>query len=145
VHERVDALTSLLQFDEVFWTDNPKAVIVAKFQDWVHQVHRFFDKCYTGLRMIWKTMFPLNPVPPTLLTLMSKFSNTKKAHMLVRSQLLAGVESAFSFVLSQHPSLDLEAIATADGDIRQYIHLVKDPASMIAARLEISSESYDSA
>ena len=33
VHERVDALTNLSQFNEVFWTDKSKAAIVAKFQD----------------------------------------------------------------------------------------------------------------
>jgi hypothetical protein len=94
--------------------------------------------------MIWKTMFPLNLVPPTLLNLMSKFINAKKVRGLVRTQLLAGDESAFAFVLSQHPLLDLEAIARADGNISQYFPAVKNPASMVAARLEISSEAYDS-
>jgi hypothetical protein len=145
VHDRVAALTNLSQYEEVFWTDKRKAVIVAKFQDRIHQVHRFFDKCYTGLRMIWKTMFPLNQIPPTLLTLMSKFSNAKKVRKLVRCQLHAGVESALALVLLQHPSLDLETIARINGDISQFIPLVKDPASMIAARIEISSEVYDSA
>jgi hypothetical protein len=84
------------------------------------------------------------PLPPTLLTLMSNFSNATKVCKLVRSQLFAGVESALAFVMSRHPSLDLEYIARADGDISHFIPLVKDPASMIAARLEISSEAYDS-
>jgi hypothetical protein len=104
VHDRVAALTDLSQYKEVFWTDKRKAVIVAKFQDRVHQVHRFFDKCYTVLKMIWKTMFPLNEIPPTLLSLMSKFSNAKKVHKLGCCQLLAGVEMALAFTLSQHPS-----------------------------------------
>jgi hypothetical protein len=85
VHELVDALTTLAHFDKVFWKNQSKAATDAKFQDQVQQVHRFFDKCYTGLRMIWKMMFPFNEVPPTLLTLMSKFSNTKKVRKLVRS------------------------------------------------------------
>jgi hypothetical protein len=145
VHDRVATLSNLSQYEEVFWSDKRKATTVVKFQDRVHQVHRFFDKCHTGMKMIWKTMFPLNPIPPTLLTLMSKFSNAKQVRKMVRSQHLAGVESALAFVLSRHPSLDLEAIARADGDISQYIPLAKDPASMIAARIEISSEVYDSA
>jgi hypothetical protein len=140
VHERVEALTSLSQFNEAFWTDKQKAASIVKFQDRVQQVHRFFDKCYAGLRMIWKTMFPLNSVPPTLLTLMSKFSNAEKVRNLVRSQLLAGAETAFAFVLTQHPSLDLESIAKADVDINQYFPAARDPASIVVARLEISSE-----
>jgi hypothetical protein len=59
---------------------------------------------------------------------------------LVRSQLLAGAEIAFAFMLSQHPSLDLEAIAKADADVSQYFPVVRDPASILVARLEISSE-----
>jgi hypothetical protein len=89
-------------------------------------------------------MFPLNEIPPTLLTLMSKFSNGKKVRKLVRCQLLAGVETALAFTLSQHPSLDLEAIARSNGDIGNFIPLVKDPATIIAARLEVNSEVYDS-
>jgi hypothetical protein len=83
-------------------------------------------------------MFPLNHLPPTLLTWMSKFSNAMKVCKLVRSQLLAGVDSALAFVLSRRPSLDLNDIARADGDVSRCIPLVKDPASVIAARLEIS-------
>jgi hypothetical protein len=39
VHERVNALTNLACFDEVFWRNQSKAATIAKFQDWVHQVH----------------------------------------------------------------------------------------------------------
>jgi hypothetical protein len=140
VHERVETLTNLSQFNEVFWSSKLKAATIAKFQDRVQQVHRFFDKCHAGLRMIWKAMFPLNPVPPTLLALMSNFKNSERVRALVRSQLLAGAETALAFVLSQHPLLDLEAIAKSDGNVSQYFAAVRDPASILVARLEISSE-----
>jgi hypothetical protein len=140
VHERVEALSNLSQFNEVFWSNKSKAVTIAKFQDRVQQVHRFFDKYHAGLTMIWKAMFPLNPVPPTLLALMSNFRNAERVRALVRIQLLAGAETAFAFVLSQHPSLDLEAIAKADGNVNQYFPAVRNPASIVVARLEISSE-----
>jgi hypothetical protein len=90
--------------------------------------------------MIWKTMFPLDPISPTVLTLMSKFSNAEKVRTLVRSQLLAGAETAFAIVLSQHPSLDLESIAKADVDISQYFPAAREPASIVIPRLEISLE-----
>jgi hypothetical protein len=90
--------------------------------------------------MIWKTMFPLNSVPPTLLTLMSKFSNAEKVCKLVRFQLLVGAETAFAFVLSQHPPLDLESIAQADVDVGQYFSAVKTPSSIIVDRLINTTE-----
>ncbi|KAK1677521.1 hypothetical protein QYE76_038369 [Lolium multiflorum] len=57
-------------------------------EDRVQEVHHFFDKCYKALWVVWKTMFPLNAIPPTLLTLMSEFGNTKKVRDLVRAQVL---------------------------------------------------------
>ncbi|KAK1692312.1 hypothetical protein QYE76_009009 [Lolium multiflorum] len=73
VHERVEALSNLSQFNEVFWSSKSKAATIVKFQD-------------------------------------------------------------------RHPSLDLEAIAKADADVSQYFPVVRDPASIIVARLEVSSE-----
>jgi hypothetical protein len=143
VLERIDALTNLSQFNEVFWTDKSKTATIAKFQDQVQQVCRFFDKCHAGLKMIWKTMFPLNRVLPTLLALISNFKNAKRVRKLVRCHLLAGAESAFAFVLSQHPSLDLIAIAQADGNISQFFPAVKIPASIVVDRLENSTEVDD--
>jgi hypothetical protein len=84
-------------------------------------------------------MFPLNEVPPTLLTLMSKFSNTKKIRGLIRAQLIAGAKSAFALVLSKHPSADLMAIANADGNIGHLFSKTQIPAAIIIDRLEDSS------
>jgi hypothetical protein len=49
---------------------------------------------------------------------MSEFGNAKKIQSLVREQLVAGAQSAFALLLSNHPSIDLMAIANADGDVR---------------------------
>ncbi|KAK1660386.1 hypothetical protein QYE76_048545 [Lolium multiflorum] len=73
VHERVNALIELSSAEEIFWWEHSKASTVVQFQDRVQQVHHFFDKCYKAMRVVWKTMFPLNAVPPTLLALMSEF------------------------------------------------------------------------
>ncbi|KAK1649710.1 hypothetical protein QYE76_067515 [Lolium multiflorum] len=73
IHERVNALIQLSSAEEIFWREHSKASTVAQFQDRVQQVHHFFDKCYKAMKVVWKTMFPLNAVPPTLLALMSEF------------------------------------------------------------------------
>jgi hypothetical protein len=74
----------------------------------------FFDKCHAILTMVWKNMFPLDPVPSTLLTLMAKFKNVASIRALVRKQLLGRAELAFAIVLAHFPTLDLELIAKAD-------------------------------
>ncbi|KAK1615525.1 hypothetical protein QYE76_021042 [Lolium multiflorum] len=139
IHERVNALAQLSSLDEVFWKDHSKASTIAKFQDRVQQVHRFFDKCYKGLRVIWKTMFPLNAVPPMLLTLMSEFSNAKKIRSLVRAQLIAGAKAALALVLACHPSADLLAIANAVGELGPLYPKVDLPAAIVIERLEGTS------
>jgi hypothetical protein len=52
---------------------NQRLQLLKKIQGRVQHVHRFFDECQAGLEMIWKTMFPLDPAPQTILTLMSNF------------------------------------------------------------------------
>ena len=143
IHERVNALTQLSSSDEVFWKEHSKASVVAKFQDRVQQVHRFFDKCYKGLRVILRTMFPLNAVPPTLLTLMSEFGNTKKIRDLVRAQLFAGARFTLALVLVRYPSANLLAIANAVGDLEPLYPKVVLPSNIIVDRLEESSKTSE--
>ena len=143
IHERVNALTQLSSSDEVFWKEHSKASAVAKFQDRFQQVHRFFYKCYKGLRVIWKTMFPLNAVPPTLLTLMSEFGNTKNIRDLVRAQLFAGARITLVLVLVRYPSANLLAIANAVGDLEPLYPKVGLPATIIVDRLEETSKASE--
>ncbi|KAK1629340.1 hypothetical protein QYE76_003655 [Lolium multiflorum] len=82
IHERVHALTQLSSAEDIFWREHSKASAIAQFQDRVQQVHHFFDKCYMAMRVVWKTMFPLNAVPPTLLALMSEFGLLSIANAL---------------------------------------------------------------
>ncbi|KAK1619247.1 hypothetical protein QYE76_024764 [Lolium multiflorum] len=110
IHERVRALTQLSSSEEIFWRDQSKTSAVVKFQDRVQQVHQFFDKCYRAMRVVWKTKFPLNAVPPTLLTLMSEFGSAKKS------------------------------IASAAGDFEELYPKVLAPAHVIVDRLEEMSK-----
>ena len=114
MNARVNALTDLSQPHEVFWSDKSKAAVLVRFQDHVEQVRAFFDKCRESLAMVYRTMFPLNPQPETLLALMSKFRNPAEVRLLVRNQLLAGAETAFGFVQARYPTLNLSLIANAN-------------------------------
>ncbi|KAK1684965.1 hypothetical protein QYE76_045813 [Lolium multiflorum] len=136
IHERVHALTQLSSAEEIFWREHSKASAVALFQDRVQQVHHFFDKCYKAMRVVWKTMFPLNALPPTLLTLMSEFGNAKKIRDLVRAQVFAGARFALALVLARYPSANLLAIANAVGDFDTLYPKVLLPTNIIVDKLE---------
>jgi hypothetical protein len=90
-------------------------------------------------------MFPLDEIPPTLLTLMSKFSNTRKIRGLIRAQLIAGAKSAFALVLLRHPSADLMEIANTDGDVGPLFPKTEIPATIVIERLEDSSKAVEEA
>jgi hypothetical protein len=76
---------------------------------------------------------------------MSKFSNVKKIQSLIRSQLIAGAETAFALVLSRYPSTNLMAIANADGNVGYLFVKAKIPAAIAIDRLEDSSKVDDEA
>ncbi|KAK1665018.1 hypothetical protein QYE76_053177 [Lolium multiflorum] len=140
IHERVHALTQLSSAEEIFWREHSKASAVAQFQDRVQQVHHFFDKCYRAMRVVWKTMFPLNAIPPTLLTLMSEFGNAKKIRDLVRAQVFAGARFTLALVLARYPSANLLTIANAVGDLETLYPKALLPANIIVDRLEKDSK-----
>ena len=141
MNARVNALTDLSQPHTVIWTDKSKATVVVKFQERVEQVHTFFEKCRSSLIMVYKTMFPLNPQPETLLALMSKFRNPAEVRVLVHNQIVAGAETAFGFVQARYPTLDLSLIANANPtNLAQYYPLVRGPALIVIDKLENSTD-----
>jgi hypothetical protein len=98
--------------------------------------------------MVWGTLFPFNPLPPTLLALMAKFKNAAEVRALVRNQLIVGAEVVFAFVLARYPTLNLELIANGlplreDGepvDLNQYYPLVRNPATIVVDKLDRDTE-----
>jgi hypothetical protein len=140
VHDKIEAMADLSQPQGTIWTNKSKGAILAKFKYRVEQVHGFFDKCHANLAMVWKTMFPLDPAPSTLLALMTRFKNPVRVQALIRKELLARAELAFAFVLARYPTLDLELIAKANVELQQYYPIARHPASIIFARMEAGTK-----
>ncbi|KAM0924759.1 hypothetical protein ACQ4PT_004690 [Festuca glaucescens] len=140
VHDTIEAMTDLSQPKSSIWAYRSKAATVAKFEYRVEKVHYYFDKCHAHLTMVWKTMFPLDPAPLTLLALMTRFKNPATIQALVRKELLAGAELAFAFVLACYPTLDLESIAKANVELDQYYPVARHPTYIIVSRMEAGTE-----
>jgi hypothetical protein len=133
-------MTDLWQPKSSIWSVRSKAATVAKFEYRVEQVHGFFDKCHAHLTMVWRTMFPLDPAPSTLPALMTRLKNPDRIQALIRKELLARAELAFSFVLACYPTLDLESIAKANVELDQYYPIARHPAYIIVSRMEAGTE-----
>src|SRR3954471_19486103 len=102
VNARLEALSSLSESHQVFWTDRSASSLIVRFPDRVEQVHAFFVKCQDHLLMVLQTMFPLNPQPRSLLELMDEFRAPAKVRRLVREQLVSGAEVAFAFMKADY-------------------------------------------
>jgi hypothetical protein len=56
-------------------------------------------------------MFPQNPQPEGLPTLMKTFKDGGEIHRFVRVQLVAGAKVALAWLLVHYPALDLDSIS----------------------------------
>jgi hypothetical protein len=81
-------------------------------------------------------MFPLNAVPPTLLTLMSEFSNAKKIRSLVRAQFLAGARATLACVITRYPPAELMSIGNVPSYMEPLTPKVGLPATIIVDRID---------
>jgi hypothetical protein len=95
-----------------------------------------------------ENMFPMNPLPPTLLALLMKFKSGAQVRDLVWKQQLAGAKVVFAFVQARYPTLNLELISNGPPigeygepiDLNQFYPLVRNPAAIVVDKLDKSTE-----
>ena len=140
IHEKIAAMTDVTHPKHELWSNQSKAVAMAKFEHRAEKVHYYFNKYHAHLSMVWKTMFPLDQAPETLSALFNRFKTPDRVRLLVRKELLAGAELALASVLACHPTIDLEAIANANKRLDQYYSIARNPAYIIISRMETGVE-----
>ena len=83
VNLRVGSLTRLAKEANVdFWADETRCRRIVQFQDRATQTRVFIDLCRDTLGMVYKTMFPRNPLPEEFTDLIEKFKNVQAVHDL---------------------------------------------------------------
>jgi hypothetical protein len=115
--ERVNIRTNLLvnlslEHGSLFWATPERTRQIVRFQDRACQVHDFLDFCTKTLSLVYKTMFPRNEAPDTLLGLMEKFRDAPRIHNFVRAQLSAGARFAMMMIKICYPKFDMSQIVT---------------------------------
>jgi hypothetical protein len=116
-NQRVDARTNLLvnlslDHGSLFWATPERTRQIVRFQDRACQVREFLDFCTRTLSLVYKTMFPRNEAPDTLLGLMEKFRDAPRIHNFVRAQLSAGARFAMIMIQICYRKLDLTKIVS---------------------------------
>jgi hypothetical protein len=115
--ERVNTRTNLLvnlslDHGSLFWATPERTRQIVRFQDRASQIRDFLDFCTRTLSLVYKTMFPRNEAPDTLLGLMEKFRDAPKIHGFVRAQLSAGARFAMMMIKICHPKFDMSQIVS---------------------------------
>jgi hypothetical protein len=113
--ERVNVRTNLLvnlslNHGCLFWATPERTQQIVRFQDRACQVREFLNFCTRTLTLVYKTLFPRDEAPETLLGLMEKFRDAPRIHNFVRAQLTAGARFAMIMIHICHPKLDLTKI-----------------------------------
>ena len=76
--------------DEItFWSDPMKREAVSLLQVRAQQVEDLVERCRRTLALLYDAMFPLNPVPVGLGSLLEKFGHGQEVMNFVRAQIAA--------------------------------------------------------
>jgi hypothetical protein len=113
--ERVNVRTNLLvnlslNHGCLFWATPERTQQIVRFQDRACQVREFLNFCTRTLTLVYKTLFPRDEAPETLVGLMEKFRDAPRIHNFVRAQLTAGARFAMIMIHICHPKLDMTTI-----------------------------------
>ena len=89
--------------------------------------------------MVQRSLFPLNPVPPTPEGLFSWYRNPRQVRQKVREQLVNGAIVALAFVRVNCPSLDIAKICRGFPQrisMQGHYDAVRGPAENVIQQLE---------
>ena len=145
----VEVLKKLSQMltEITFWSDPTNREAVSLLQVRAQQVEDLVERCRRTLALFYDAMFPLNPVPIGIGSLLGKFGHRQEVMNFVRAQIAARAELALAFVRFRYPAVDFAAVATGPLSKGRKVTImeghygaVKDPADKIADLLIRRSE-----
>jgi hypothetical protein len=87
------------------------------------------------MKMTWKMMFPLNPIPPSFLALIVNFKTAKKGARIGSQSTSCLSRISFCFCGVAAPFIGLDRIANSGGDVSKFYHDVKVSDSIVIDRL----------
>ena len=130
---------SQMSNEVTFWSDPMKREAISLLQVRAQRVEDLVERCRRTLALLYDAMFPLNPVPVGLGSLLEKFGHGQEVMNFVRAQIVAGAELAPAFVHSRYPNVNFPAVATGpliEGRsvtiMESHYKAVSDPADKIA-------------
>ena len=88
---------------QYFWSDTPKAKILARMLDRVWRAALLLDSCHTTLSLVHRMMFPHNPQPQGLKALADQFKGGKAVEKMFNAQFVVGANIALAYFSKHRP------------------------------------------
>ena len=105
---------------QYFWSDAPKAKILARMLDRVWCAALLLDSCHTTLSKIHRMLFPHNPQPQGLKALADQFKDGKAVKKMFNAQLVACANIALAYFSKHHPYFAIHRIMMGIPDEEHY-------------------------
>ena len=105
---------------QYFWSDTPKAKILARMLDRVWRAALLLDSCHTTLSKIHRMLFPHNPQPQGLKALADQFQDGKSVKTIFNALLVAGANIALAYFSKHRPGFAIHKVMMDIPDEQHY-------------------------
>ena len=96
VEERLDmAVVGTASGSQYFWSDRPKARVLATLLDHAWRSVLLLEFCRSTLAKVHRTMFPHNEQPQGIPALLTRFRDGKAIQKMLRAELVGGANIAY--------------------------------------------------
>ena len=105
---------------QYFWSDAPRAKILARMLDRVWRSAFLLQSCHTTLSKVHRLLFPHNPQPQGLNALMNQFWDGKAVKTMFNAQLVAGANIALAYFSKHRPAFAIHKVMSTLPDEQHY-------------------------
>jgi hypothetical protein len=93
------------------WSDPWFRRAIVLLQDRAQHIGEAVDGCQTSLTTMYSVMLPCNPLPRDFRQLLETFRTSQRVHLLIKLNLITGVNFAFGWMQKWHPQLNYDSVS----------------------------------
>ena len=107
---------------QYFWSDIPKAKILARMLDRVWRAALLLNSCHSTLSRLHRMLFPHNPQPQGLKALAERFNDGRAVKRMFNAQMVAGANIALAYFNLNRPNFPIHNVMMGLPDEEHYAH-----------------------
>jgi hypothetical protein len=108
VFEQTAVLEKAPEGTDSLWSDPRCRRTIVLLQDRAQHIGEAVDGCQTSLTTMYSVMLSRNPLPRDFRQLLKTFRTIQRVHLLIKLNLIAGVNFAIGWMRKWHPRLNYD-------------------------------------